>query len=616
MKHLLALLILTLSLYGCHSQTGLTDRTDLTVPSESVLSHTEGARYAHGSAAEIRTNGAVKAFPLSFPDAYSVMPLGEDLLVFSGKEQTTLRVLSGADLTLRASLALEGFLSSEDPSLHFGEETFSFFLEATRETLVLTSQLKPLTRIPAPEQLQGSPILSADRSTLYYCTDSALLAWDLEEDIHRPLNQLSYDAQALQGLHMEDSVLQCLIRDSSREETLFLSPKAGTLLASVEGSIQITCSGSRYYGAYPTGIAQGLVFGEKDGEISALVPEDLGAKCFFLPRSHSAVTVSTPAGGYVYLNFYDLASGRCTGTLTLPESQYPLSVCDSMAQTVLILTVDPEFGCETLYLWDPDLFPPTNQTVFTGRHYTADAPDLDGLHACRNYADSLSEKYGISVKIWNEAVEVQPWDYDFEAEYLPQVIELELTSLDQQLSRYPRQVLTDTASHFASLSICLVRKITGIQEPLSLEDATGIQFVSGNDAYIVLAAGEYSDRALYHELFHVMETHMWGNCSAFDRWEELNPSGFKYDYSYLANKTREAGVYLQSTSRAFVDTYSMSYPKEDRARIMESAMLPGNKLLFQSPTMQRKLSTLCKGIRDAYGLKDWTEPLIWEQYLE
>ena len=59
----------------------------------------------------------------------------------------------------------------------------------------------------------------------------------------------------------------------------------------------------------------------------------------------------------------------------------------------------------------------------------------------------------------------------------------------------------------------------------------------------------------------------------------------------------------------------MSYPKEDRARILEYAMTPGHSEYFRSPQMQAKLSQLCQGIREAYGLKKQKEAFLWEQYL-
>ena len=60
----------------------------------------------------------------------------------------------------------------------------------------------------------------------------------------------------------------------------------------------------------------------------------------------------------------------------------------------------------------------------------------------------------------------------------------------------------------------------------------------------------------------------------------------------------------------------MFSPSEDRARIMEYAMKPGNEEVFRSEYMQKKLKTLCTGIREAFGLKESSEQYLWEQYLE
>lgn len=61
---------------------------------------------------------------------------------------------------------------------------------------------------------------------------------------------------------------------------------------------------------------------------------------------------------------------------------------------------------------------------------------------------------------------------------------------------------------------------------------------------------------------------------------------------------------MQPDTRSFVDTYSMSYPKEDRARIFEYAMTAGNEPLFAASPLQYKLKMLCQGIREAFGLKN------------
>ena len=112
-----------------------------------------------------------------------------------------------------------------------------------------------------------------------------------------------------------------------------------------------------------------------------------------------------------------------------------------------------------------------------------------------------------------------------------------------------------------------------------------------------------------------METHILGNSIALDQWAKLNPVDFAYDYDYLANAQRDGSEFLQPDTRSFVDTYSMSYPKEDRARIFEYAMTAGNASLFAASPLQYKLKMLCQGIREAFGLKKSPENFPWEQYL-
>jgi hypothetical protein len=162
------------------------------------------------------------------------------------------------------------------------------------------------------------------------------------------------------------------------------------------------------------------------------------------------------------------------------------------------------------------------------------------------------------------------------------------------------------------LSICILRQISPAPEEA---EGSGITFWDGHYPYIALAAGTDTERALYHELCHLIDTIVLNESSAYDTWNQLNPTGFEYDYDYQANQNRNSTAFLLDSSRYFVDMYSMSFPKEDRARIMECAMTPGNEKLFQTEAMQRKLSTLCLGIRKAFHLTGSPDIFLWEQYL-
>ena len=232
-------------------------------------------------------------------------------------------------------------------------------------------------------------------------------------------------------------------------------------------------------------------------------------------------------------------------------------------------------------------------------------------------AQELSQRYGVEILVYQDALEVQPWDYEFTCEYQPQVLMQELEQLDTRLQNYPEGFLQRIGQQYNGLKIALVREISGAPETGSLETAQGVQFWDEEyTAYLALSTLEDTEYTLYHELYHLIDTVVLNESNGFDQWDLLNPVGFFYDFDYISNQTRNSDEYLREEKRYFIDTYSMSYPKEDRARIMEYAMTEGNEHYFACETMQNKLLTLCQGIRKAFGLRKYPESFLWEQYLK
>lgn len=619
-KCYLGLLLICLLLCGCAADNTAPESTPLPSEAQSTaFPLLPAGLYDAQSKLEAATGGAVQVYPLPLSNAFGLCPLGSDLLVFSGTEEgTTITKLSGEELFVQTSIQLSFPLSPEDASFQVHSSGISYYNPTNRQTVVLDTSLKEISHIAVPEELVGIPILSADLDTLYYCTTADIRAWNLETGIRRVVKEIAHPSQSITGLHLNDMVLQCSVTDSDgTSRTLLLSTENGRLLYEGKDDLVLNTDGSNYFAMFPTGITHALLFGEGDGKPQALIPADITASCTFLPRQRGAVTASQLSEDEIQLDYYELDSGRRRSSLLLSTQYDPLSITETADGCVSLLIYDTDYGCETLYRWDSSAASCLvgDSTDYVDAYYTAADPDYHGIVWCQSYAEKIGSKYGIEVLVWEDAMRVQPWDYDFEIEYLVPVIRRELELLDQRLSNFPEGFLEATASHFSSLKICLVRQLTGSAESGSLDLATGIQFIDGTDAYIVLAAGESAEKALYHELYHVMETHILGNSIAFDQWSKLNPVGFEYDYDYIANAQRDGSAYLAADTRSFVDTYSMSFPKEDRARIMEYAMAEGSEDLFTASPLQYKLKILCEGIREAYDLEKSPETYLWEQYL-
>jgi hypothetical protein len=211
----------------------------------------------------------------------------------------------------------------------------------------------------------------------------------------------------------------------------------------------------------------------------------------------------------------------------------------------------------------------------------------------------------VQIRLWTKAAEVQPPNHALIPEYQVPLIRKRLKELDQILSQYPAGFLEEAASGTSGgeICICLVREISG-----NVASFAGLQFWDRDaNAYLAVTTGDDMIRHFHRGLFHIIEGRVLGNCKTYDDWNSLNPNDFRYG----ADDWKEE--WLAGDSRYFVDQQSTNSPSEDRARIMEYAMMPDQESMFQSEPMQAKLRTLCLGIRKAFRLKSGAYP--WEQYL-
>lgn len=599
----LTVVLLCLLLWGCGREAP--DAPPETLPAAAVMAEL----YDPGHPMEQEYPGLIRAYPLTMQEAHGMRAVGKDVLLLSGLETTNLTLYSGENLQMRAGITLDFFLGQEDPSLQIHGDGISFFDPLRRETVLLDPQLQERRRIAAPDNLSGKPILSPGGDVLYYCTGWSVVAWDLETGIRRTVKELSYDQQELTGLHLDGRILECTLRDKEKSEKRFLSADQGMELGILPEGASLFSGDHRYLAAFPSGYQTLMVFGDSEEEPELLLPEELWQQQFYLPEDHAAVTAQISPEGTL-LNYYELNTGLLRSSVKLNTPEIPKSIANSKDHAVYILTEDPEADCAILYRWDVLQQPPDPANVTPCKTDYRSAEDPEALEACRDYAEAIGRKYGITVRIWEDALKIQPWDYRFQPETLAPVLGKELKLLDQRLAQYPEGVLQQTREHFTDLTVCLVRSITGTGDDRSLSSATGIQFFQDGEAYVVITVGAYSEQALYHEFYHVMETHILTESTALDQWERLNPGGFTY-----GTDQPESEIYLKGQTRAFVDRYSMGARKEDRARVLENAMLPGKQETFRSEYMQRKLSAMCTGIREAYRLKKYPESLPWEQYL-
>lgn len=611
MKRIIVLLVLLALLCGCSAP----QQEETTVPpttTEPVLVTEPAGIYEPFSDLEALTGGSVLCH-LPETTCYGIRMVEEDVLAFCGGETTTLIRYTGEKLYPIAGAQLDCWVSPDDSSFQISSNGITYFNPDSREVVFLDRDLKEVRRLEMPGEMVGYPVLSANRMQVYYCTADAVCVYDTTTELTKLLKTISYARQSVVDVILHDSVLCCELEDERGQEyTLFLSTETGALLSQTIAGVEVSSCGEMVYAKVPEGIQDVLIFGRAGETLTQLTPKEISAEHWYLEESHGLVTAEVTQEKTT-LDYYDLASGKRTASVDLPGGIHPRCVeIQPNHDRVLVMAYDYLADSPVILSWRKNTTPTGDETVYTGPRYTAEAPDVAGLKECRELADLIGQKCGLHIRIGADAVTHQPWDYTLEMEYQTQVIHQQLETLAQVLSNFPDNFFTKL---YGDPSICIVRSIRGNAESGSISAAQGLQFWDGENAFVALAAGDTLPGTFFHEMFHVMDSKILSETRAYYYWHNLNPDGCEYFEDYTSYQQADVSRYLQDEDRVFIDAYSMCYPKEDRARIMEYACQEGNAHYFQSEVMQEKLEMLCMGIREAFGLKDYPEELLWEQYL-
>lgn len=581
-----------------------------TEPSEAVA---PTGCYDPDNALTALTGGAVQVFSPDVEEITGFVALDSDIFLFSGKEQTVITKLSGRELAAAASVDTGCPILPEDPSFRIGSKGLSYYNCISGEMVFLDAALREISRTSLPEDIIGSPVLSADRKALYYCSPEGIRVLEIEEGLNRLLKKEENPDYTLRKLLQDDTLLLCEVRDAETDTTrelLLISTRNGETVRQINEDIFVSTHGSNYYATVSEGAMQVMLYGN-DQRSQVLNPAELWPEeRWYLEGKHAALTLSKSCR----LDYYDLSSGKRTASVMLDGFSVDAIAAGEDSHIYIL----GQYNGETILCrWDISASATGDETVYTSRRYTLSDPDVEGLKACQELAEAIGNKYNIEVLIAENATAVQPWEYVLETEYQVPVIRQELEKLDAWLEAFPEDFLATAAKGTESgvVRICLVRSVSGTPESGNPVEMEGGCFWIDENVYAAIPAGRTTEKTFYHTIFHVLETRIMSKSKFCYDWESHNPEGFAYDYAYGVFHDPADTTYLEGETRAFIDHFSMTFPREDRATIMAYAITEGNAEYFQSEIMQNKLTAICRGIRKAFGLEKSSEVFIWEQYL-
>ena len=610
MKRLLWLLLALALLTGCTG--AVEDTTPSTEPTQVI----EPGIYTPGHALETQSDGAVRVFPLE-GSSDGIAFMGNALLTFSQKDgKTAVTPYTGLNLTQRTGTELTGSILPGDKTLRIDQQRIGYYNQVDNCIVFLDSGLQETGRSYMPQNMIGTPVLSENMATVFYCTENEVRAYSLESGINRLIRQQSAQELSVEAALFEDSVLMCAITDYDGNRYVeFLSAQTGESLGADASLIALDDWRNLYFLQRQDHLVTEYLFTAADGTQQRFQPMAETDQVYGLASMYAAVTVTQEESG-LHLNFFDLTDGTRTAELILAGMADVCNFTADPEQDAVWFQVTEETTGQTLLCsWDVENSNVADTATYISPRYTLENPDADGLAACREKAQDLENRFGVEITFGKDPKESS--DYALIYEHQPTVIMAALEQLEQAMSIFPDGFLVTAAENSDSQKIHiglirgLKRKNTGVPQ-----DIDALQYWVDGNTWMALSVGNTVGEQFIHELAHVLDNYVYSKNVSYDEWSKLNPKDFSYDLSYFLYQERKESKYLSGKDRAFIDSYSMTYPKEDRARIFDCALAEGNEELFASKTMQNKLRQFCLGIRIAYGWKKDARAFPWEQYLE
>lgn len=348
---------------------------------------------------------------------------------------------------------------------------------------------------------------------------------------------------------------------------------------------------------------------------------------------------------------FSLAAAGQSSSEASESGAYMVSAAALPGEQGVLMQLTDDFGNIFFCVWEPENASGPESKMLMEEHRMGSRPSPEivdivdweqytpsevrpELAPLRERADELEERFGVAIRIGEECANVLGGYAITPLTDYAKVKEA-LDVLETELSKYPDRFFTQIKTEeLTGNAFYLAGMLLGVEDG-SLGTAGGFQCeYDGKWLIVIDCEVPYSMQStIHHELFHSIEDYMsfasdteGGLYPDEEEWQALNPPlekyGDCYTYSYDEFGYEENYGLLYDTQfyagedvsgAYFVDSYCMTFPWEDRARLFESVMCDFYSVDFEAaPHLKAKLDYMADCIRKTFDTTGWTE-VPWER---
>ena len=468
----------------------------------------------------------------------------------------------------------------------------------------------------------GSYIGSDHADSVWHCGDGTLMRTDLDDgaqteytvpEDYRPFSFVFSDEKYSYVMANDMEYNFLVLRADAETGKAEPMTELGAFQSWLDG--RLTYTADSFYFTMPSSYKDMIAIDKMQQEeyIWQMADEILISGMMEMEDNHDGTVTDR-----IYLTAYDLAGNvteKLDGSMLNAEAFTPMD-CDNEGRAVISVVID---GKNHILLWDAGSKAPKD-----AEYDTLDITDMAGSIA--SIAASCEAHHGVDVIYEKDEVEKYRTSYTL----IPAAEGIELygaiRTLDRSLDGYPKAMLSEIESYEGNpLQIYLgsdfVRESEySIASAAAVADSTWDYLMIAFD----ISYADVMEQNLSHELTHILDGFVEDyvhktNLDLMNYWTYgLNSEEYPYYYTYVDKYGIDVNVSTDLALRGdackwFIDTYSRSFPTEDRARVFENLFM-GNKELFESEELTKKARFLTAVLRAMFpDMAEEGEVLRWEE---